>query len=61
MLLHIIVCFIVALMLLWTFLVIVVSLHSTYANVREDELLGGVDYLPCDYCQLPAHEYPNEG
>ena len=61
MLLHIIVCFIVAVMLLWAFLVIVVSLHTTHATVREDELLGRYNYLSCDYCQLPAHEYPNEG
>ena len=61
MFLYIVVCFIIALMLLWGFLVIVVSLHTTYATVREDELLGGANYLPCDQCSLPEHEYPNEG
>ena len=60
MLLHIIVCFIIALILLWTFLVIMVSLHTTYATVTERELLGGADYIPCDQCSLPEHEYPSE-
>ena len=61
MLLHIIVYFITALMLLWAFMTIVVIQHTTNAIVREDELLGGANYLPCDYCRLPKREYPNEG
>ena len=43
-------------------LVTVVSIYTAEAIVVErDKMLGGADYLPCDYCKIPKEDYPKEG
>ena len=40
-------------------LAIVISLYATEA--AKDKGLGGADYLPCEYCNIPKDQYPKEG
>ena len=42
-------------------LAVVVSLYLTEAAVERDTMLGGVDYLPCEACNIPKSDYPKEG
>ena len=46
-------------------LVLLVTMVSIYAveavEVERDKMLGGADYLPCDYCKIPKEDYPEEG
>ena len=42
-------------------LAIVVGLYITEAAVGKDEMLGGADYLPCESCNIPISDYPEEG
>ena len=40
---------------------VVVSLYVTEAVVKRDKMLGGADYLPCESCNIPKSDYPEEG
>ena len=42
-------------------LAVVVSLYVTEAAVQRDKMLGGADYLPCEHCNIPKSDYPQEG
>ena len=40
---------------------VVVSLYATEAAVKRHKMLGGADYLPCESCNIPKSDYPEEG
>ena len=42
-------------------LAVVVSLYVTEAAVKRHKMLGGADYLPCESCNIPKKDYPQEG
>ena len=44
-----------------TLLVIMISLYVNEACVPNDEVIGGENYLPCEYCNIPESDYPKEG
>ena len=40
-------------------LAIVIGLYA--AEAAKEKHLGGADYLPCEYCNIPKDQYPQEG